>query len=377
MSDFRILDYNYPFESATSLSASSSDSAFPVSNLSHILRTKVWRSSGSFEITSSNNCIDFKDDSSGSELQVVIPPDTYDPETLAGLIGARMSLESVSSQGDTITCTYSTTTGRWTISTDGAYLSVLWSTGTNTANTIGDVIGFDASTDSTGSTSYTGPRIAIHTSERVVIDLGNTQNVDSFAVLFHPFEGAKFSSAATVKLQANAHPVWSSPSVNQTLTYDNTYNVMTHFFSSDQAYRYWSIEVTDPENPNLYVEIPKVLLANATNLTQLPNLGFTESRGDFSSKRYTEYGQVYVDQNPSRRKLTFPYEVLSDTDLESLMSIFDRVGVGTPIGIGLDTQGSVFDKDRFFIYGTFVEAMQSEHVFYNLFNAGFSIEETL
>lgn len=377
MSDFRILDYNYCFEDATRLEASSSDPAFPVTNLSNILRTKVWRSSGRFVIDSSNNKIDFEDSSGGAELTATLIDGEYTPEALATHIGARMTLAGASTEADTYTCTYSSSTGRWTIATSGSYLSILWDSGTNTANSIGDTIGFDAATDSTGATTYTGPKIAIHTSERVTIDLGNTQAIDSFAICFHPFVGSKFSSGATVKLQANAHPVWNSPSVDQSLTYDDRYNVITHFFTANQSYRYWSIEVVDPQNPNLYVEIPTVLLAKATELTQLPSIGFTQQATDFSLKSMTPYGQVYIDQNPIRRRVTWPYSTLGESDLEALLDVFSRVGTAIPIGVALDAEATVFDKDRFFIYGTIVESIESEHVFYDLFNSGFTVEETL
>lgn len=377
MTDFRILDYNYCFEDATNLSASSSDPSFPVSNLSNILRSRVWRSFGRFVIDSTNNKIDFLDVSAGSEITATLVDGEYSAEDLATHIGARMTQAAISEQGDSYTCTYSTSNGRWSIETDGSFLSLLFSTGTNTANSVASTIGFDGAADRTGDTSYTGPQIAIHTSERVTIDLGNTQAIDSFAMVFHPFVGWKFSDDATVKLQANAHPEWSSPSIDETLSYDDRYNVITHFFTSDQSYRYWSIEIEDSSNPNLYVEIPTLILAKATELTQMPSIGFTTQLTDFSQKTRTAYGQVYVDQNPERRSITFPYTALGESDLERLLDVFARVGTAVPIGVALDAEASVFDKDRFFLYGMIVESIETEHVFYDLFNSGFTIEETL
>ena len=56
---------------------------------------------------------------------------------------------------DTITVSYSNSTGKFTISTGGTLLSLLWSTGVNAANTIGDKIGFVTASDDTGSLTYT------------------------------------------------------------------------------------------------------------------------------------------------------------------------------------------------------------------------------
>lgn len=57
---------------------------------------------------------------------------------------------------ETITVTYSDTTGKYTIATStSAVLSLLWNTGTNTANSIGDAIGFSLAANDTGATTYT------------------------------------------------------------------------------------------------------------------------------------------------------------------------------------------------------------------------------
>ena len=52
------------------------------------------------------------------------------------------------------TCTFDKSTGKFTIATDGALLSLLWNTGANTANKL-DAIGFDTVADDTGALTYT------------------------------------------------------------------------------------------------------------------------------------------------------------------------------------------------------------------------------
>jgi hypothetical protein len=102
-------------------------------------------------ITASNNKIDFND--GGGEENVSITVGTYkDPHDLAAAIQTAMDAATV----DNITVTYDDTTGKFTIASDGVTLSLLWNTGTNTAQTIGGVIGFDVAADDTLSTSYEG-----------------------------------------------------------------------------------------------------------------------------------------------------------------------------------------------------------------------------
>lgn len=102
------------------------------------------------EITSSNKYLDFDD--AGGEENAVLTEKTYkDPIELAEEIQTKMDALT----SDNITVTYSSSTGKYTIASDGATLSLLWNTGTNTANTVGGSIGFAVASDDTGATTYT------------------------------------------------------------------------------------------------------------------------------------------------------------------------------------------------------------------------------
>jgi hypothetical protein len=73
------------------------------------------------------------------------------PHELAAALAAAMNAVAT----DTITVTYSDSTGKFTIASSGALLELLWNTGANTANTIGDKIGFSTAADDTGAVTYT------------------------------------------------------------------------------------------------------------------------------------------------------------------------------------------------------------------------------
>jgi hypothetical protein len=102
------------------------------------------------EITSSDIYLDFTDDN-GTFAAVVDAKMYKDPHELAAAL--QSSMNSVQT-AETHSVTYSDTTGTFTIATStSAVLSLLWNTGTNTANTIGDAIGFSVA-DDTGATTY-------------------------------------------------------------------------------------------------------------------------------------------------------------------------------------------------------------------------------
>lgn len=73
------------------------------------------------------------------------------PHELASAIETAMDAVAT----DNITVSYSDSTGKFTISTAGTLLELLWNTGANAANTIGDKIGFSTAADDTGALTYT------------------------------------------------------------------------------------------------------------------------------------------------------------------------------------------------------------------------------
>lgn len=103
------------------------------------------------EITATDTYLDFTDDDSTWAVQIAAK--FYkDPHQLADALTAAMNASGTT---ETHVVTYSDDLGKFTISTStSTLLSLLWSTGANTANTVGDKIGFTVSADDTGATSY-------------------------------------------------------------------------------------------------------------------------------------------------------------------------------------------------------------------------------
>lgn len=106
-------------------------------------------------ITSSTNKLDFTDDD--GTFAASIPVAVYKhPHALADAITSAMN---TANSGETHTCTFNSTgalAGKFTILSTGTLLSLLWNSGTNTANTIAAKIGFSAAADSTGTAATTG-----------------------------------------------------------------------------------------------------------------------------------------------------------------------------------------------------------------------------
>jgi hypothetical protein len=103
-------------------------------------------------ITATDTKLDFTDDD-GTFAATVTAKVYKDPHDLATALTTAMN---TANPGETHTVTYSNTTGKFTILCTGTVLSLLWNTGANTANTIGDKIGFLTAADDTGTAATTG-----------------------------------------------------------------------------------------------------------------------------------------------------------------------------------------------------------------------------
>lgn len=365
----RLVDFNYAFQDATVITASSADPEFPSTNLKAAFRSKVLRFYGTFVITAGvNDKLNFN--IGAGEVTATLTAGTYTPTTLAAEIVTRMNAAAAG----TYTCTFSRSTGKWTITKSAGTLSLLAATGTNVATGVWSSIGFSA-TDRTGALTYTGSSIALHTEESVVFDLVTSEAIDSFAMFFDKMSGMNLSSSAALRLQANATNAWSAPSVDVALTIDTVYEAVSHFFSSDQTYRYWRLKVVDPANADLYVELGKIVLGKAIQVADMPSNSFTHSVDDTSTYQETDYGHRYGDVYPLRKKLAIEYAALSYTEIQTLETAFRRNGRGTPILLSFDSTAEFYDKDHFLLYAYFDSELEQRHLIKNRFSQAFTFKE--
>lgn len=297
----------------------------------------------------------------------------YTATTLAAFLQTKLTLDA----GTAITVTYSQTTGKFTISKASGTLQLLWDSGANTANSIGSALGFDTSVDYTGAITYSSARIACHTEEFALIDIRTTEAIDTCYILFDPIIGNKISSEGAIYIQGNASPNFNSPAVSQLLTFDEDVGVYSHIWTTDQSYRYWRIKIVDPSNPNIYVELPKVILGKSTTLSRGPEIGFNYKFTDFSDVQTTAYGNSYVDTYPIRSDMELNFKLLVESDVNTLIDIFNRNGVSTPMLWILDAQEEILSKNRFAIYGRMASELSFKHIIAEYFETQIKVIEAL
>jgi hypothetical protein len=110
-----------------------------------------------FEVTPQNSSIDFQNVSLGPELMATLRVGFYSLSSL--MVEIVRALEAADTTNNYTASADRTinagTENRVTISTSGAFLSLLFGSGTRAASTVAPLIGF-TSVDQTGSTTYTG-----------------------------------------------------------------------------------------------------------------------------------------------------------------------------------------------------------------------------
>ncbi|MEE8598670.1 MAG: hypothetical protein V3S69_04040 [Dehalococcoidales bacterium] len=211
----------------------------------------------------------------------------------------------------------------------------------------------------------------------VTADLKTTEEIDSFVMVWPALDLSKLSNAATIKLQANATDVWTSPALSVDITYDEQHNMASHYFTADESYRFWRVLISDPLNPYGYIEVPKIWLGKAVTM-QSPDIGFSAKKSDQSKVTRTEFGQQYSDINPIMKTFEFNWSVMDETDRDKLDEVFQRVGNTGPVFMSLDSAAELFNnKDKFSVYGTISGDLSSKHRQSIYFDPALTIVETM
>lgn len=105
-------------------------------------------------IVATNKYLDITDDS--STLAVALTEGVYNsPHALAREITAKCTAASLAAtENNVISASYSNTSGKFTLASNGTTFSLLWNTGTNAANSVGTTIGFAVAANDASALSY-------------------------------------------------------------------------------------------------------------------------------------------------------------------------------------------------------------------------------
>jgi len=319
---------------------------FPVERVQSLWRDYVYRSKygtgsgwGYFKITSSNQWIDF--DEGGGELSAQIPVEEYDADTLATAIETAM--EGVG--GYSYTITYQESINKFTIASPSGNFDLLWQSGTHSASSVGDTLGFDTSANDTGISSYTANFMRIHSAVAVEIESIGNLAVSTKACVVYGLNLT--SSPESFKLQR-----YTTSWVNVVdFEYDYANKRAICFFSeiSDDKYR---IYIEDRTNSEGYIQVGTILLGDYEEISRGYEYGATSDMDDTSEHMYSKKGYITVAVGFMKKRRAVVYEVLA-ADEQKLEDIYNLVGKEFPFVFVADsdqakeTMEYAIFKDRF------------------------------
>lgn len=330
----RIYDSN--FSDLATITSDSEQTAFPLTNAFNAQRrTRVWRSNGHYEVTSSNNTLFF--DESSTQYEATIATGSYSSRT-ALLAAVKTAMEAVGPS--TYDWTVDSTTSKFKLTASPNPVTLEW---LSAASTCDDLLGFD-DTFETSSTTHLADKLVIHTSETITWDFGISTLPKAFVLIGARNSPIKISPSATLKLYGNETDIWTAPSETITLDYNDEviYSVSTTGLWSE-ALRYAQLELIDQDNPNAYVEIGNLylgdLFAPTRGRSQFP---FAGQYVDRSITSFSEGGQSFSDIREKTEVFTINWFGLTVSEKDSIDGIWDDFGKSIPFFVQFDPDASFF-----------------------------------
>lgn len=225
------------------------------------------------------------------------------------------------------------------------YNSALWDAATVTASS-------DASSGLTGANvvddMVSKPwRSTGDTSEQLVFDLGAAVQIK--AIGLHVFN---LTSAATVKVQANATNSWGSPTLDDTVAIvtDADSGVLERLvWTGNQTLRYWRIDIADAANPNGYVQIGRVIGGDYWTPTVNFANGYRPTVVDPSEGKAAPGRQAFWSQRKRFRRAAVTFPEIDRTDFEKWQAVFTKVGNSKPLLLMVDPT-DYLTKDSMYCY---------------------------
>jgi hypothetical protein len=311
-----VLGYNLALAVATIISASSYEVSLPAAYLLDPLPSKRWRSKLGWNIVAGfNDKIDFN--RAGVKVATIAPGNYATGALLAVAIVAAFEAADAT---PVWACTYSTTTKKFTISSDIAF-TLLFGTGANVgigASPKG--LGF-ALADTGSAVTQTGGSAVYHSVEYLLFDLGS-----ALAATLGIAHGHNMGSGGTVTLygKTTATP-WTSPGTTQVLVGDDLTNKRVLLFGT-QSFRYWALVFDDPGNTAGYTELGVPYIGTYWT----PGRGYqpaAQRQGvPLSTPMRADQGALYILARQSPKQHRVRYQGLSLSDRNTYQAIEDAHG---------------------------------------------------
>jgi len=349
---------------------SSADSDFPGANAYHSNRGKYWLPSGNFVIDAGVNDDIYITDDGGSPT-ITLTAGEYTASGLASHIQTKLNATS-----SNWTCTYSTTTRKFTISRSSGTAVIRLS---NQSGAVWNTIGFTG-TDNRSVIPFLADEPRKHYPEYVQIDAGVATEIDFIGVVGPIDEVFGIGLDATVVIKGNNVDLnWPTAPYSETIT--PTERGIFHHLDADQTkyYRYWRLEIYDGANADVmklgYIYIGSAFQPTSSNVQR----GFSRAEVDPSRELESENGHLYFDQRTRYTEISAAdIAVIDAADRLEIERIGHTFGKHTPFFISFDPLEQVSDSaDELSWYVHFQDAPGLQHVFLDYYSIAIRLREAV
>lgn len=215
--------------------------------------------------------------------------------------------------------------------------------------------------------------------QTISIDLKTTEEIDTLIMVFDPLSeiAIAFNQSTTIRLYGGHAP--GAHDATFTPVWDDNFSVITWFGTPGaQNYRYWELYIDDQYNAIGYLELSKIFLGVATQLSQCPDVGIQMQEQEASQLELNNYGNQYSDAYPSRRKFSVAYKLLPEADKAIIRDIYRRCGRVKPIFMSLDPNEEIFsDANERVLYGYLDNDYQEAQNVFTYFDLGLELREAM
>jgi hypothetical protein len=192
------------------------------------------------------------------------------------------------------------------------------------------------------------------TDQWIKFDLGSSQSLQLFAAM-----DAVLHPGGTLRAQANATDVWTSPTINDLFTVPSTdyTHVLADWRSSVSSLRWVRFLFTNTGAVNSQVSLGAAFAGTYLEPARSVSSDLSFARVDPSVHRYAMGGQRSSLRRPKYHTVSGRFVLQTPSARNSLRQVYESIGSTTPAVITLDAN----DPSLTF-YGTLQGTQQAQHV---------------
>lgn len=200
----------------------------------------------------------------------------------------------------------------------------------------------------------------------LVFDFVSTEQVDSIILTTHIKNG--FGFITPVLIEANPTDTWASPAYTTTLTgleLDSQHGVAYKDLVTAQSYRFWRLTFSGAS----YVELSKVFIGKKQLIGagRSINYGWQFLDNDNSIVQINRYGQKFIDELPSQKRIGASFSNLTKDEIDDFFSVYDYNQKTKPFFMYFDCD-ILNNNKRLFGYYYLDEKPTISNPFFSLYN---------